>query len=217
MNLLRQADIISDEQLSLPIHIVGCGGIGSMAALALAKMGCQQIFLYDDDSLQDHNIPNQFYRLSDVGREKVDALASIIRDFSDASVTPISERVTMRQFRGIVICAVDSMKTRIEIWRSSIRLKPQVKLFIDGRMGAEVCRIYSIIPIDPQEVRFYERTLYSDEEAEDTPCTYRAIVYNTMMIGALIANQVKKYTVCETYPHELTFDLKTLTLITSST
>jgi hypothetical protein len=81
-------------------------------------------------------------------------------------------------------------------------------------MGAEVCRLYSIVPVDPDHVRFYESTLYSDAEASAETCTRRAIIYNTLTIGSLIANQVKKFARGESLMRELVFDLKTLTLIT---
>jgi len=63
----RQLDIVSSEELDFPITLIGCGGIGSPVAMALVKMGCGQISLYDPDCVEAHNLPNQMYRLEDVG------------------------------------------------------------------------------------------------------------------------------------------------------
>ena len=39
----RQLDLVMPSDLNFPILIVGAGGIGSWATLALAKMGCSNI------------------------------------------------------------------------------------------------------------------------------------------------------------------------------
>jgi molybdopterin/thiamine biosynthesis adenylyltransferase len=213
LNYLRQLEIVSQEQLRMPVHIIGCGGIGSPTSLALGKMGCQHLTLYDDDRVSDHNLPNQFYRHHDIGRFKVEALKDILAEYTEAQVETVCKRIDRGEFAGIVIFAVDSMSARRQIWESSVRFRQKIALFVDARMGAEVCRIYSIVPFDPDDVRFYESTLYSDAEADPEPCTQRAIIYNTLSIASLISNQVKKFARTETLRRELAFDLKTLTLI----
>ena len=87
MELLRQLDLVKPEALETPVHLVGCGGIGSFVALALAKLGCPHLCLYDDDRVEEHNVPNQLFRLSDVGRPKVEALAEVLR-FSGSQFDP---------------------------------------------------------------------------------------------------------------------------------
>ena len=37
MDFLRQLDLVPPEALETPVAVVGCGGIGSFAALALAN------------------------------------------------------------------------------------------------------------------------------------------------------------------------------------
>src|SRR3989304_1851615 len=82
MDFLRQLELVPPEALETPVAVVGCGGIGSFAALALAKMGCRHLTLYDDDKVEEHNLPNQLYRPADVGRPKAEALAEIVRAFT---------------------------------------------------------------------------------------------------------------------------------------
>ena len=55
-------------------HILGCGAIGSSAALQLARMGAAYFHLYDRDKVEDVNIGVSQYGERDIGREKVDAL-----------------------------------------------------------------------------------------------------------------------------------------------
>src|SRR5688572_9763698 len=117
----RQLDLVTPEQLRTPVTIVGAGGIGSPVALALAKMGCREIRLYDPDTIEPHNLPNQLYRLRDVGRPKVEALAEILREYTEVTVSAHLERVDGQRLDGIVISAVDSMASREAIWRGSVR------------------------------------------------------------------------------------------------
>ena len=146
MDLSRQIDLVDTEALETPISLIGCGGIGSFTALALAKMGCGQLTVFDDDLVEEQNIPNQLYRLSDVGHLKVERLADIISAFTGIAIQARPERVQNQRLQGIVVCSVDSMEARRKIWDRSIRFKASVAAYIDARMGAEVSRIYTVLP-----------------------------------------------------------------------
>jgi hypothetical protein len=42
MEFLRQLDLVSPDTLDLPIHLIGCGGIGSFTALVrLRSITCR--------------------------------------------------------------------------------------------------------------------------------------------------------------------------------
>lgn len=217
MEFLRQLDLVAPETLDTPIHLIGCGGIGSFTALVLSKMGVQQLHLYDPDAIEEHNLPNQLFRLRDVGRFKIEALQEILTEFAQPPVEVQPVEVEARRMTGVVISGVDSMRARKAIWLRSIRYRAGVLRYLDARMGAEVARIYAVNPTDPGDIRFYEKTLYDDEEAEVHPCTAAAIIYSGFAIASLIANLVKRLATGEDLPREILFDLKTLTLFTSST
>jgi len=144
MDFLRQLDLVRPEALEAPVAVVGCGGIGSFAALALAKMGCAHLTLYDDDRVEGHNIPNQLYRPGDVGRPKAEALAEIVRAFTGTTPRAALERVEGQRLEGLVVAGVDSMRARRSLWQRSVRYRAAVPLFLDGRIGAEVIRLYAI-------------------------------------------------------------------------
>jgi molybdopterin/thiamine biosynthesis adenylyltransferase len=205
--------MVTPEQLSFPVTIVGAGGIGSPTALTLAKMGCPQITIYDPDTIEQHNLPNQLYRLADVGQPKVKALQAIIHEFTDCEVNPVAERLVEADLSGVVISAVDSMAERQSIWQGSIRYRIRVDLYVDARMGAEVSRVFSVRPTDPDDVRFYESTLYSDLEATEENCTARAIIYNVLNVASLVANIVKRHARGEEGHRELIFDFATMSLL----
>src|SRR3972149_5829181 len=209
MDLSRQIDLVETEALEIPITMIGCGGIGSFTALALAKMGCVHFTVYDDDLVEEHNIPNQLYRLSDVGRLKAECLADIIKGFTGTGIDARPERVRGQRLQGIVVSGVDSMEARRHIWDRSIRYKAGVTAHIDARMGAEVARIYTVRPVDPDHVRLYERTLYSDDEALQVPCSAQAIAYNNFGIASLVAGQGKRGVMGGTGPFRIIFCQRT--------
>jgi len=215
MDYWRQLDVLNPRKLaSTHITIIGAGGICSPTALALAKMGAPSLSIYDADTVEDHNLPNQLYRLDDVGKHKVCALQEVLASFSDCDTTVHPEHFTQQRVEpGIVISGVDSMKARREIF-NKLRYSPSVSLYVEARMGAQVSRIYTLNPCSPMDVEWYEGDmLYSDEEALPEKCTEKAIIYNVFFIAALIANQVKKYVCEEPYARELIGDLATLTLM----
>ncbi len=215
MDFSRQADLVRPEALSTTVHLVGCGGIGSLVALALSKLGCGRLELYDDDRVEEQNVPNQLFRTADVGRPKVEALAEILETFTGTRPQPHRRRIEGDRLQGIVVSGVDSMLARKTLWLKSVRHRAGIPLYLDGRLGAEVCRLYTIRPADPDDVRFYERTLYDDSEAAPLPCTAGAIIYTGFAVASLVADQVKKFAAGETIVREILCDLKTLTLAAS--
>ena len=176
-------------------------------------MGCREITLYDPDVVEAHNLPNQFYRLRDVGRPKVEALAELLGEFASSNVRAVQERVAGQSLRGVVISGVDSMDSRERIWRESIRFHAAVRLYIDARMGAQVCRVLTVRPVDPDDVRWYEATLFPDESANEEPCTARAIIYTTLGLASLVANQVKRHALGEAHERDLLVDFATLSVL----
>ena len=74
--------------------IVGCGSVGSLIALELARAGVGNFILIDSDTLEIHNICRHQLGFRDLGRYKVDAVADAIHNINpDASV---------QTFRGIL-------------------------------------------------------------------------------------------------------------------
>lgn len=215
MDFTRQLGIVKPGDLNETIHIIGLGGIGSFVAPALAKMGCSSIVGYEPDIVEDHNIPNQNFRLSDIDSPKAEAIASIVKDFTGVELVIHPEKFDgSQQLSGIVIAAVDRMKVRQLIWEA-IKYQPRVRLFIDGRIGGQVIRLFSINPCTPSDIDLYESRFYSDEQAQELPCTQRAVIYTSYFIAAFIANQVKKYAVGEKINRDIIWDSATMTFIAS--
>lgn len=213
--MMRQLGILNPERLTFRINVIGAGAVGAATAIALTKMGCSDLLVWDPDKVGEENIATQFYNLASIGMSKVEALARIVEQFSGEQIQAIPSAFTGEEedrLRGVVISAVDSMEARATIWRA-VRLNPAVGLLIDSRLGAEIGLIYTIRPTDLDDIRFYEATLHSDEESAPLPCTARGIIYNSLVMAGLVANQVKKFALGEPLQREIMFDLKNLSLL----
>lgn len=208
----RQLDIVTPDCLPA-VTVVGAGGIGSFTLLALAKMGVTDLTVFDDDKVENHNIPNQLYSLKSIGEYKARQAVNTCLEYAGVNALASCIKFDAHKTAGVVISGVDSMASRKDIW-SLVKHKPAIKLYIEARMGAEVSRIYTIDPCDPDGVGFYEQFLYDDDHASDEPCTAKAIIYNGFGIAAFIAGQVKKWSKREELCKEIIFDFKTLTLMT---
>ena len=202
---------------NVPIHVIGAGGIGSMTTLLLAKMGAQNITVYDFDDLEDHNISNQTYHFDDVGKPKVEALRDLIHAMEGFEINIHNEKFTGEEedLSGIVVIGVDNMAARKEIYENlSVNFSQRVDLLIDARMGAQTMEIIPLSFLSEDSRSKYEGRLFSDQEAMDLPCTERAIIYNTAGIGAMIGNMVRKHLAGElSVTTHYIFDYQTMSLL----
>lgn len=67
------------------VGFAGCGGLGSHAALALARLGVGTLVIADFDTVEPTNLNRQAFVAEDLGAPKVDALARLI-----SSVNPLA-------------------------------------------------------------------------------------------------------------------------------
>jgi len=190
MQYTRQADLIKCD-MRTPITVVGAGGIGSFTVLTLAKMGFNDITVYDFDKVEEHNLSSQFYRTEDLGSYKVDALLEIVESFADVELRVVAERFEPASFEmppgGVLIAAVDTMLVRRELYDWFIE-HPDCALFVDGRMGADQAEVYTV---DREHHNDYASRLWLDSETAALPCTSKATMYNVLTIASLIANHVR--------------------------
>ena len=208
---IRQMGICPPEKLQFPIVVIGAGAIGSATVITLTKMGCSNITVWDDDILNEHNVPNQMCKPLLVGNEKVEALRVLVKEMTETDIRTDARRYRGQRLKGVVIVAVDSMDVRIETWKR-IKLDPNVPLLIDPRMGAEVGRIFCVRSTDVTAGAMYEENLYPSSEAEQLPCSARSIIYCPTVMAGLIAAQVKAYAMGQPTKREIFIDLPNLLL-----
>lgn len=192
----RQSSIINIKEVrENRITIIGCGSIGSFLGISLAKMGLTKFTLYDFDKVEAHNLPNQFFGLKDIGRNKALATANFMELFNnevDIRLAGSNGRYD-RRLKGseIVISCVDKMSVRKQIFEDCKKDKG-VQLFIDTRMGGFEGQIYFIDMDKKSEIKNYEKTLFSDSSARQLRCTERSILFTVLGITSLVCNEIIK-------------------------
>lgn len=194
-NFSRQHEIFDATQFKKQVHIIGCGATGSAVALNLAKMGIENIHIYDFDTVEEHNLPNQQFGLKDIGEYKAKALQANIMAQTGIYVNAHTEKVTGKEkFKGIVFLLVDSMKARNEIFHKAIKYKPHIKMMIETRMALRGFSIEVVNPQDLKQCKAFEQTLFSDDMAEQSACGHSTSIITTANICANMAiTQLIKY------------------------
>jgi hypothetical protein len=156
-------------------------------------------------------LPNQLYRVADIGNYKSLALGYLIREISDTGVIEYINPYTNQSLEDMVIVATDSMTSRRIVW-DQFKKQEHCRYYIEARMGAELGLIYTIRKhhneVGQVDIEFYEKTLYSDKDAQQLPCTAKAILYNVFMIASLIGRSVKAIINSEPLPRELIFNME---------
>jgi molybdopterin/thiamine biosynthesis adenylyltransferase len=195
-------------------HILGCGAIGSSAALQLARMGADQFCLYDMDKVEAVNIGVSQYTLADINKSKVDALEGHIMSINDNSqVYTYNERFTEYYSQGnndVAILGFDSMESRLQAVEAlcvNKHVKPE--FLIDGRMGAEHYQQYIF---DKPTLSKYKKTWYSDSNGSPEPCNAKATAYCSSMSGSFIANAVRKLATGQPFNRQFSFNFPTMLL-----
>lgn len=179
-----------EKAKNLKAIIGGCGGIGSWLALLVSRAGIIP-YLYDDDTIEAHNIGGQFFRIQDIGLLKTESVSKTLYDFSNGYCDYSSGKYREGSMSSyIMFSAFDNMqarKTMFENFSNFISstdkndpyyVKP---IFIDGRLGAEYFEIYCVTE---DKLEDYKKTLFNDSEVQDLPCTAKQTSHAAAMIAA---------------------------------
>jgi bacteriocin biosynthesis cyclodehydratase domain-containing protein len=150
--------------LDATVCIVGCGGLGSWTAAALACAGIGRLVLVDDDSVELSNLNRQLlFRRADVGRPKVEVAAEALVAFEPGlDVVAVPRRVAgaadvraVAEGSDLVVATADSPPYAITRWIGdaahalgvphigAAQFPPHVRvgpLFVPGVTGCERCQ-----------------------------------------------------------------------------
>jgi len=188
----NQIDLINVTNFNyLNIAVIGVGAIGSWIAIALNKLGFENFILVDDDVVEKHNVPSQFYTEKDIGDKKVTSLMSKMEGKISAFPTKLlpSDKIEA----DVVFICVDSLKQRKGILKAvleSYESTGRPKLIIDGRMRRLVFRVYTVPLNDNDVLKKYTESLMKKEE--EGPCTEKGIIQNVFAVVSVMVEQFRK-------------------------
>lgn len=197
---IRHDGHVPSEPCTLPIHVVGGGGVGSHVVELLARMqlGEPGITLYDGDIVEAHNPPSQQFIAEHIGQYKVHALCAQAKIWSDDKIPFYANPKMVTApiaFTGIVYLCLDSMAARREIMRQSLFNNKAVSLVIETRMDATLAGVYLLDPNNISHQACWESTWFSDEDADNKRgCNgHYAIPTATSMTANLAVQQMLNY------------------------
>ena len=164
INLPEVGEEGQEKLLGARVLVVGGGGLGSPVALYLAAAGVGRIGLVDFDRLELSNLQRQvLYRMSDLGRPKVEAAARAAAALNpDVQVVPYQTRLSPEKAQEImagydlVVDCPDNFPTRYLVNDACVlarkplvegsifRFEGQVTVFLPGR-GCYCC-LYPLPP-----------------------------------------------------------------------
>lgn len=179
------------------VAIVGAGGLGSPAVLALAAAGVGTLTVIDDDVVELSNLQRQLmHRIHDVGEPKALSAARAAADLApETRVHALRERLTPdnagRLLSGahLVLDGSDTFDTREAVAAACERLGvPLVWGTVQG-FDAQVTVFWSAPPAGVPAVRLSD--LYPVGSAGDVPTCAQVGVLGSLclQIGAIMATQ----------------------------
>jgi len=190
-----QLGLFNPEKQRFNLHIFGIGSVGSILTLGLAKLGFNEITVYDFDKVEKHNIPNQFFRDQDIGKYKTESLKQIIKDFSGIEINTINKKITDDNSEelvtngidldSLVILAFDSLEARKVVFDA---LEGFPNTLIDIRMGGPSWEVYVIELNNEEDCKAYKKTL--SKKTMDLPCGMQSILYCLLNIASEVSNLI---------------------------
>ena len=176
------------------VHIVGAGALGSHFVDTLASMGIKNLVVYDFDDVEDHNLPNQIYKLCDIGIPKVEALKRHIKEKMGYDIEVCNQKVEkIEDLSGYLCLCVDSMQVRKDIILNNARLNHKVKRVIEARMGISQGQVFFFDPNNRIHLKKWLDNWYPDEQAKESPCNSKSISVTAKLLASLAAARLVIY------------------------
>lgn len=179
------------EEDNKPVVTVGgAGGISSWLLLFLSRTAnYQQIYLYEDDSIDETNMAGQFFSKNQIGSKKDTAIRMNMNLFSDYSNVTTLGRYEKGIVSPIVLSGFDNMKARKEMFEQWKSMEDR-ELYMDGRLIFEDGQIYTVTKGNEER---YEETLFDDEEVKDAQCSMKATTHTGAHIASVMLAILNNY------------------------
>lgn len=219
----RHKNIFDPTEMNRKVTVIGCGSLGSYIAKGLAKLGFSEFYLWDDDTVELHNLPNQLYDYGDLGQEKVVALRNFLElEFDECSGVDylqghpnLPAHVVLKTFNsrwtgglsnideGIIISAADSIQVRKEVFENA----PKNSFIVDVRSSGESFNVFFCDTNDEKQKAFYSKFFFDPSNSAGANCNAQSIVYSSMLIASLALSGIVRFSRLEEYPASIDGDL----------
>ncbi|MBW9092436.1 HesA/MoeB/ThiF family protein [Microbacterium jejuense] len=182
------------------IAVVGAGGLGSPAVLALAAAGVGTLTVIDDDRVEASNLQRQvMHRVTDVGAPKVDSAVRVAAELSPTTlVRPVQALLTPDTARellagaDVVIDGTDTFPTRAAVAAACEDLGVPLVWGVVQEFHAQATVFWSAPPAGTAPLRLAD--LYPPDAAADAPSCAQVGVLGALclQVGSLLATEAIK-------------------------
>lgn len=159
----------ASDKVKAPIQIIGCGAIGSHVAEQLTRLGCDNIHLWDFDTVEAKNVANQMFLDSDIGSRKVDAVEAMMKAINPQINVTKHPKGIMPPYivNGHIFLCVDNIDLRREIITANVN-NPYAIGFHDFRMRLTDAQYYYAARNDSAAVDNLLKSMnFSHDEAKE--------------------------------------------------
>ena len=182
------------------VAVVGAGGLGSPAVLALAAAGVGTLTVIDDDVVELSNLQRQvLHRLVDVDAAKVDSAVRVAADLSPETVVrPVRERLTVANAEALlsgadlVIDGSDTFETRTVVAAACEGLGVPLVWGVVQEFAAQVTVFWSAPPAGALPVVLSD--LHPPDEVGELPSCSAVGVLGALclQVGSVLAMEAIK-------------------------
>lgn len=193
-------DVAQRRLAAARVAIVGAGGLGSPAVLALAAAGVGELVVIDDDTVEVSNLQRQvIHRHSDVGTPKVRSAVRAAADLSPLTrVRAVTERLdadnadALLADADVVIDGSDTFATRAVVAAACERAGVPLVWGVVQEFHAQVTVFWSTPPAG-EEPRVLSDLHPVDTAGEPPSCAEAGVLGTlTLQTGALLAAEAIK-------------------------
>ena len=170
------------------VIIGGAGGIGSWLSLLLARIGCN-IYIFDPDLFEAHNMSGQLVQKSDLNKMKAGVAKSIAELFANNPNVEALGKYTKESIAcPIMFSAFDNMEARkvmFQNWCNQVTDENRNQcVFIDGRLLAQDYQIFCVLPNTSMIQEYKTIHLFNSSEVEKVDCTYKQTSHSAAGIAS---------------------------------
>lgn len=162
MDLTKQRLLFVPDK-STRFYVYGCGSIGSHVIISLAKTGFDNITVYDFDTVEESNLPAQFFDVNSLNKSKAEQIARLAESmtgtnitYHDGMITKDNLELSNLQPGSFHIVCLDNIKYRYELFNT---MKGFPVIFIDLRIGKFNYQKYVLKMNDEMHCKQYSKTL----------------------------------------------------------
>lgn len=198
MNLIKSIDFFNPSLVEEEVHVIGVGAIGSCIVELLARIGINDIIIWDEDVVESKNVANQFYFATQENKDKVQALKETVQSINPNCNVRTKGFWKGQPVTGHVFLAVDNIEIRKDFVKEN-QFNPMLKTVFDTRMRLTDAQAYGAIWADKKLVTNLQKSMdFTKEEADAATPTNAcgstlSIAPTVRMITSLVVSNFINY------------------------